>query len=1420
MGAPELPPDLVKAVARREVLLVVGSGASIAALGDPSSPVSWTGLLKHGLDYATDQKLLSEEILASGSAMLRDGQLDSIATLISGALHGSRGDWLRSAFDNLEIGEAGQRLYDAIAAIGAASLITTNYDTLLEGYLKRAPIPWTTPGFSNALGQPEILPNAVLHLHGSYLEADSVVLDPADYERLTLSSAMSALQAAAANRPLLFVGCGPDGLKDPHFSRLWSWLGDVSTRQHYALLPRSVNTQEMRAVSGSHLYFLLYDDDEGDHVGLPATLERLASEALTETDQLHGVGRVAVGGLDKIVDEIPIVVVDAHRVDGLVPEGIAAGDALSESWRDRLHWCISEQTRGKDLCVVSTPVAGEDVDGICRASNTDVLMPLEDGGMLLGSPEGARREIDDSAVEVDFSDGPLEVCEPQTSGQAPKTLRVTYAKNRIASERTTLLIGGQAPSLIALPSAWVDGAETSARGKRLLELAVPAGTDSALSFDLAITENRSVLVLRAKVREVVYGLSQERFAGLRRVLAGQAPVTPEAREEIAKLLGPLDESAFPLLRLGIATVDADPDADLRLDHLAAPAELRSAWEAAYETLTQEEDTPQTVLHPLLPWVRRAFRRRVDDSTSLTAQAGEETRLLLAASLGDFNLARARTSFSRQRTLIGLVADLKLRLAYTLRSRQAGTKNSPPERQFLIHCFSGEETGSDLVARQSVAAAIQSTFHDAYPITYSSAIPEDLEDARIAAGKAEGYAQRWVVPTKPSSVWPVSDHGLVADYIRTLPGDIAVTWECRGDGDTIEQPPEEPAEPYSLGGQDNPFDELKSLAFDPAYGSGGVGLRCSVAVRGADNADAEVADQAANLVGNEVFGASAFKVLAADKDEYASVSAGHALLAMHAPFGRLYATSYDTPRRFTRTLKDQSFSGGVAIGTGERKAVERDYGETVTLGDDERFHHVHVVGRPGVGKTTLLKRMIRGDLEAGNGVTVVDPHGGLADWTVAQMPAHRLKDVVLVDLDASSHAPTLNLLDTGSDDYDRVVSEVIHFMRERSYHAWSGPVFEQLVRLGFLSMRDPAYPVAPALTDLVLLLANDRVRSALEQRVNDEDLRDGWSLQGRQDPKHYAEVLQWVTAKFDELTKDPTLRATLGSRYSTLDIGDAVRRGKVLIFRLTATRTSEQAADFIGSMLLTALQQELLDLSTSKDRPSHFVYIDEFHRFATLGLERLVVEARKYRVGMTLAHQNLSQLSAFHQHTGKVTEQIPSTLVGNAGTLVVFQVSSYDHQQLAQELGAPVEELGRLARFQALVRIAVGNGSIDPFTVEIEDMGEPDAAARMAELHQMMRKRGIWVPIAQVVENVSERHATIRNWARRDRTNDSVQKKAKPPPSRERSDSEFLNGWIKKREAHLKSHDPADSDSDPGGNGSDPAEAESVEPAEPTGEKKG
>lgn len=1391
MAGVELPAGLITRAGKGELILVVGSGASIAATGDPTSAASWSGLLRHGATYALDQGLLSEADAGAAQTLLAGGQYQVVASLIKAALQSNRADWLNEAFSSLAVRAGNERLYRAIDGVPASHLATTNYDDLLEVTLGRAPVAWTAGAFAQALGEGRYARKQVLHIHGYYAEDSSVILDAADYTRLEQSTAMAAFAAAAATRSLLFVGCGPDGLKDQHFSQLWSWLEALGTaNQHYALLPSSIDAPAARATTGSSIRFLRYDDTGLDaHDALPAALEELAAKAGATSTKWQEVGRAVVNAPLSPSVERRVVLVEVEDFDHLTNRPETAG--LRQNLIDRLQRLLARETRGADLCVVGTRLERSVFEELGRHADAPVLAVLDDGIVGLADTTGliGCRELV-AGVVVDMS---AETPRLTIAPAAPKgpTLQVVHNSRQFDGTAIALSIERNAIRVVGGKDHW--GPQAAARKRRkedLWEVITPAGTDTVVTLDIVLERGESEVISRYEMREVLYGLGQAGYARHSRAIEGTAALTSDVAQELHAMLERLAPAAFSIVRRDLENAMRTSPDGVHLRHIAAPVQLRSAREALYEATVDDGEAQGTRLE-ILPWVRPSLRRPGDASASLAIDDRTSRRLLVAATLGEFNREKAARTFSRQRTLLAFVAEQHLRLTYTLVSRESARHDTTTDRHFLIHCFGGGRNDSSSVAQSlSAAAAVQSAFHNSYGISYSTAVAEDLHDAEVASGDAEGYSRVRVVSTAPGWTWPVSDYGLIADYIRTLPGEVAVTWECSGDLTDITSVEPTPGTPEPLtlqviGVATSPFDELRRLASDPAFAARSVALRCSVSVRGVDDNATRLAHEVGTLVGTEVFGSGQFTIDDSLAGGYTAVATGHALLAMHAPFGEMYATSYDTGRRYSRALKDQQFESGITLGTASRKAADGDYPEQVTLSELERFHHVHVVGRPGVGKTTLLKRMILGDLHAGNGVTIVDPHGGLADWAVEHLPSHRDGDVVLIDLDNKSFAPVLNPLDVDPrrpDEFGQVVSEVIHFIESRNFHQWSGPVFEQLTRLALLSMRDSSYPAAPALTELSLLLANQEIRKAIGARLHSEELRDGWRLQGQQGQQHYAEVLQWVIAKFDELTKDPTLRTVFGGASTTLDIASAVQQGKVLVFKLSSTRISEQAADFIGAMLLTALQQQLLDLGTSRDRPPHFVYIDEFHRFATLGLERLVVEARKFRVGMTLAHQNLSQLSAFQQHTGRFHEGVPSTLVGNAGTLVVFPVSSYDRDQLSRELGCSPDEIGRLARFQALVRTAVTSGSIQPFTLEIDDMGEPDASERLARLSGRMRSGGVWRPMAEVLDEVAERHAELRRWSQASKiTTGSTSPPDEPATPRSAGSGSFLDEWLEKRQ---------------------------------------
>jgi hypothetical protein len=1400
--AVDLPSALVASTARGQLILVVGTGASIAVTGRPDSPASWKGLLAHGIDYAAGQGLLSLEGAAAAQVLLDEGEFQSVGSLVKSVLKDCRADWLVDAFSSLELKPGHERLHNAIGAVPSRLIMTTNYDDLLERALLRGPVSWTSREFGMALANPLYAASQILHVHGYYGDDDSVVLDQVDYRSLERVDAMRSFETAAASQPLLFVGCGPEGLKDQHFRSLWQWLEKLGpTQQHYALIPESIGTPDTRAVTRANVRFVRYDDGAGrGHDGLPEALEQLAEAAAATTSQAHGVGRAAVKAPWRTATDRRVVVIAVQDLEGL--SNVSARREIRSNLVQRLQRLLSLETRGADLCVLGQRLEHDVAAEVARNANAPLLAFLSDGRIELFSA-GDVVQSSSAAVPagIDFAGGLPKFAEPDSTASP---LRIVDRPGDGKSGPVEVCLQATGTRVTAGGSARTD---LTADPSPPTDVLVPGGTDAVLTFDVRAGTDGGMAVYGESVREVVYGLEQTSFARLSRVVEGTSPVTPDAKAELQAVLEGLDPSAFKLFRDDLAALDPD-DERASLTHIAAPAHFRSASEAAYEAMVDDAAAQQKRLR-LLPWTRPTLRLAGDASVALAADQRTDRRLLVAATLGEFDVERVWGSFPRQRTLLAFVAEQRLRLTYTLLSRPSEAHGMTTGRHFLIHCFAPSQAAEPAFAEsQSVSAAVQSAFHNHYNLTYSTAVPDDLRDADIASGEAAGYSRVWVVPTAPGSLWPVSDYGFIGDYVRTLPGEVAVTWDCSGDlSDVtkIERTPPEIALSVTLPGpRFNAFDELKRLATESAFSLRDLALRCSVSVRGEDDNAARLADEVGKLVGTEVFGAGQFTVMSDAAAGYTAVSIGHALLAMHAPFGQMYATSFDTGRRFVRVLKDQRFEAGITLGTASRKAADRDYSEPVTLSEQERFHHLHVVGRPGVGKTTLLKQMIQGDMEAGNGVTVVDPHGGLADWVIANVPASRAQDVVFVDLENQAHAPVLNLLDTSTstfDDYERVVSEIIDFVRRRNYHEWSGPVFGQLVRLALLSMRDPAYPAPPSITELPLLLGNDSVRRAMQQRVKSEDLKDGWRLQAGQSKEHFAELMQWAISKFDELTSDRTLRAFLGGEKSTLNLPRAVAEGKILIFRLASTRISEQASDFIGSMLLMALQQGLLDMATSRERPPHFVYIDEFHRFATLGLERLVVEARKFRVGMTLAHQNLAQLSAFQEHTGRVDQGVSSTLVGNAGTIVVFPVSSYDRDQLARELGCSSEEIGRLARFQALVRTAVTSGSIQPFTIEIDDMGEPDATEGTVKLAAQMRDAGIWQPITEVLDTVSERNADVRRWATG--PSDGGDAPMSPPPTDPSGAGTFLDEWLAKRKLALPTPPDALGVGEQDGAGDDP-----------------
>jgi hypothetical protein len=164
--------------------------------------------------------------------------------------------------------------------------------------------------------------------------------------------------------------------------------------------------------------------------------------------------------------------------------------------------------------------------------------------------------------------------------------------------------------------------------------------------------------------------------------------------------------------------------------------------------------------------------------------------------------------------------------------------------------------------------------------------------------------------------------------------------------------------------------------------------------------------------------------------------------------------------------------------------------------------------------------------------------------------------------------------------DRTIQDLIRLTRSRVFHQWTGPRFEEYMRLGLRTLVDPGYPEASSIVELPRLLTNKKYRKAVARMLRDAELRERWEFEDKaEDTRDWAETAHWVTSKFDELVRDNTLRAVLGGARSTIDIEEIVNGDLILLVRIPQAVIGKESADFIGSLILMEIQSASLDVVT-------------------------------------------------------------------------------------------------------------------------------------------------------------------------------------------------------------------------------------------------
>lgn len=406
---------------------------------------------------------------------------------------------------------------------------------------------------------------------------------------------------------------------------------------------------------------------------------------------------------------------------------------------------------------------------------------------------------------------------------------------------------------------------------------------------------------------------------------------------------------------------------------------------------------------------------------------------------------------------------------------------------------------------------------------------------------------------------------------------------------------------------------------------------------------------------------------------------------------------------------------------------------IMQGLDDRRRHMYVVGKTGMGKSTLLMTLILQDIDAGRGVFLLDPHGDLCEDVLARIPAYRADDVIVLDPSEEQRPIGINILESESEaDKYRIVNEFIAMlMRLYDPHnqAIVGPIFQQTVRnamLAAMSMPDGT------LVDVYRILSDDQYIKRVLPYIKDplvkayyedivkkmNDARDHWK----------AELLPYLLSKFSRFVEDGTLRRMIGQPRTSVPWHKVIEEQKILLVNLAKGRIGQDNASFIGGLVLSGMLQAAFkrgELPANKRR-DFFMYIDEVQNFSTPMLATMLSEGRKFGVTLTIANQFLHQLD----HT------ILEAVFGNVGSMVAFRVGTQDAPILAPEYypSFGMGDLINLPQFTAAVKLMVDGVAARPFTMKtLPPMRPPDRAR--AELIRATSGRRYGADIATVQQEI-------------------------------------------------------------------------------------
>ncbi|HQF57218.1 MAG TPA: type IV secretion system DNA-binding domain-containing protein [Candidatus Magasanikbacteria bacterium] len=367
--------------------------------------------------------------------------------------------------------------------------------------------------------------------------------------------------------------------------------------------------------------------------------------------------------------------------------------------------------------------------------------------------------------------------------------------------------------------------------------------------------------------------------------------------------------------------------------------------------------------------------------------------------------------------------------------------------------------------------------------------------------------------------------------------------------------------------------------------------------------------------------------------------------------------------------------------------------------DDRRRHMYVIGKTGMGKTTMMENMVLHDIYAGHGVGLVDPHGDFAEKIINYIPSSRINDVVYFNPADTDYPIGFNILEIKSEEQKHLVAAGLMAVFKKIWpDVWSSRM-EYILNNTLLALLD--YP-GSTLLGINRLLSDKKYRQKVIRSVKDPVVKAFWQVEFASYNERYAqEAVAPIQNKIGQFLSASVIRNMVAQVKSTINIRNIMDNKKIFIMNLSKGRIGEDNSRLLGGMLITQIQLAAMERvdTPELERQDFFLYVDEFQNFATPSFVNILSEARKYRLSLIMAHQYVKQLD----------EVVADAVFGNVGTIVTFRIGGDDAEILEKEFSPTflATDIVNLPKFQILLKLMINGVASQPFSaITMSPIGHP------------------------------------------------------------------------------------------------------------------